>query len=203
MANRYHLSSLTKPHVIAAADYFGPKHGITSVGGWRAVGSVPNSDHPKGLALDFMTRNKSVGDSLAADLIASRAQWGITYVIWWRRIWTPEKGWHAYNGPVPHTDHVHASFAAKPGTNGGTASDAGTAVQNVGLMNPFSDFAKLIPALSKVTDTLTSPQTYRDLGFVMIGVACIILGILLLVVGSAGTLTRTVTKSAVKAVVSK
>lgn len=201
MANRYHLSSLTKPHVIAAADYFGPKYGIKSVGGWRAVGSVPNSDHPKGLALDFMTRDKATGDRLAADLIASRAQWGISYVIWWRRIWTPEKGWHNYTGPVPHTDHVHASFNSKPGSNGGVSSDAGTAVQNV--VNPIGALTDLVPTLKKITETLTNPQTYRDLGFVMIGLACIILGIVLLVVGSAGTLTRTVVKSAVKGAVSK
>lgn len=201
MANRYKLSSLTKPHVIAAADYFGPKHGITSVGGWRAVGSVPNSDHPKGLALDFMTRNKATGDSLAADLIASRAAWGITYVIWWRRIWTPEKGWHAYNGPVPHTDHVHASFSAKPGSNGGTSSDAGTAIENV--VNPIGALTDLVPTLKKITETLTNPQTYRDLGFVMVGLGCILLGIVLLVVGNVGGVTRTVTKSVVKGVVSK
>lgn len=190
----------TKSHVVAAANYFGTKYGIKTVGGWRPFGSVPNSDHPKGLALDFMTRNKSTGDALAADLIANHSQWNITYVIWWRRIWTPDKGWHDYHGPVPHTDHVHASFAASPGANGGTASDSPTAVTPVGLPNPFSAFAELVPALAKIVNTLTSAQTYRDVGFLMVGAGLLLLGLILLVVGSAGTVTKTVAKTAVKVV---
>lgn len=202
MANRYRLSPLTKPHVVSAADYFGPKHGITSVGGWRAVGSVKASDHPRGLALDFMTRNKSRGDALAADLIAQRAQWGITYVIWWRRIWTPSEGWHSYSGPSAHTDHVHASFSSKPGSNGGAMSDTGMTVQQIGFTDSLSKFVALVPALEKIGDKVTNPNTWRDIGFIMIGAASIILGLILLTVGSAGTVTRTVTKAAVKGVVS-
>lgn len=106
---------LVKPHVRKAADYFGPKHGIKVVYGF-GPGSVPNSDHPKGLALDFMTSNKSVGDRLVADLMANAAAFNVTYIIWWRRIWYRGKGWDDYSGPRPHTDHVHVSFAASAGT---------------------------------------------------------------------------------------
>lgn len=194
----YRLTGV-KSHVAAAANYFGTKYGIKTVGGWRPVGSVPNSDHPKGLALDFMTSSRAVGDPLAADLIANYRQWGITYVIWWRRIWTPDKGWHDYHGPVPHTDHVHASFSAKPGTNDGTPSDS-AAIQPVGFTDDVKAFAQLIPTLKKAIETLTNAGTYRDLGFVMVGAGLLLLGLILMVVGSAGTVTRVAAKTAIKAV---
>ena len=103
-----------KPHVKNAAESFASRFGITDVGGWRAVGSVPGSDHPKGLALDFMVSAKNAagkkkGDALAAALLAEKSTWGITYVIWNKQI-NHGKGWTPYSGPSDHTDHVHASF---------------------------------------------------------------------------------------------
>ncbi len=109
VSRKYHLKKVTA-NVAKAADYFGSKYGIGSVGGWREHGSVPGSDHPKGLGLDFMTSNKRTGDALANDLIQNRKAWNVKYVIWNRYIWTPSRGWHKYSGPSPHTDHVHASF---------------------------------------------------------------------------------------------
>lgn len=111
----YGLDGKTAEHVRAAAEHFGQAHNISNVGGWRAKGSVPGSDHPKGLALDFMTRSRSVGDGLAADLIKNASAWNVKYVIWYRQIWHPGRGWKPYSGPSDHTDHVHASFGDKPG----------------------------------------------------------------------------------------
>src|SRR3954449_5291247 len=113
----YNLGAV-KPHVAAAANHYGPKHGITNVGGYRAIGSVPNSDHPKGLALDFMTRNRVKGDALAADVIATgKGSYNVTYVIWWRQIHSLDsRGWRPYFGPSAHTDHVHVSFGVQAGT---------------------------------------------------------------------------------------
>lgn len=114
-AAKYKMSSKTKPHVVAAVGALGTMFGIKSASGWRAVGSVPNSAHPKGLAADLVTDNlpngKAVGDKLAAYAVANAAKYGITEVIWYRRIWSPSKGWRDYNGPSPHTDHVHLTFA--------------------------------------------------------------------------------------------
>lgn len=97
-----------------AADYFGSKYGIKTIGGYRPHGSVPGSDHPKGRALDYMIDNikngKATGDALANDLIKNYKAWNVKYVIWNRYIWSPGKGWRRYSGPSPHTDHVHASF---------------------------------------------------------------------------------------------
>lgn len=97
-----------------AADYWGSKYGIKNIGGYASHGSVPGSDHPKGLALDFMINNvkngSSRGTALANDVIKNYKAWNVKYVIWNRYIWSPSGGWHKYNGPSPHTDHVHVSF---------------------------------------------------------------------------------------------
>jgi hypothetical protein len=112
---RYKLSPKTKPKTVNAINKLGAKHGIKTASGWRAVGSVPNSSHPKGLAGDLMTNNipngKAVGDRLAADAVASASSFGITEVIWYKRIWSKEKGWRDYNGPSDHTDHVHITLS--------------------------------------------------------------------------------------------
>jgi hypothetical protein len=101
-----HVSSNTAK----AADYFGSKYGISNIGGWRAHGSVPGSDHPKGLAIDLMTNDRRKGTALANDAIKNYKAWNIKYVIYYHYIWSPSRGWHKYNGPSPHTDHVHISF---------------------------------------------------------------------------------------------
>lgn len=109
----YGLKGVT-PVTSSAANYFGSRYGIKSIGGYREHGSVPGSDHPKGRALDFMINNirngKATGDALANDAIKNYKQWNVKYVIWNRYIWQPGRGWNKYNGPSPHTDHVHVSF---------------------------------------------------------------------------------------------
>ena len=40
-------------------------------------------------------------------------RFGINYIIWNRqqwKAWAPERGWTAYYGVSPHTDHIHFSF---------------------------------------------------------------------------------------------
>jgi len=145
--SRYNLGPV-KPWVSAAADWFGTRHGIADVGGWREHGSVPNSDHPKGRALDFMTRSKSRGDALAADLIKNHQKWNVSYVIWYRRVWSPGRGWRPYSGPSPHTDHVHASFGDKAG-----AGEPGAPSKLPGIVDKLSP-AGLVDAVTGVRDQL-------------------------------------------------
>lgn len=118
--NRYSLGPV-KPWVAKAASILGPMFGITTIGGYRATSSVAGSDHPKGLACDFMC-GKSAGDRLAAYAIAHARELNISYVIWRQRIWQitarrwvmmPDRGSITDN----HYDHVHISFLASP-TNG-------------------------------------------------------------------------------------
>lgn len=113
MAGVLHLGPV-KPWVKTAAEDVRDEFGITNIGGWRAKGSVPNSDHPKGRALDVMIKSTAQGNQVASWAIQNQRQLGATYVIWNRRIWMPDGGWKAYRGPVPHTDHVHISFGASP-----------------------------------------------------------------------------------------
>jgi hypothetical protein len=105
-----------KPHVQAAAEEIASRFQITTIGGWRAVGSVPDSDHPKGLAIDVMVVGPK-SDMVEQYAVANAQRLGITYIIHNRRIWQDGK-WTPYSGPSPHTDHVHISFAAAPGTGG-------------------------------------------------------------------------------------
>lgn len=152
-----------KPWVASAAETLGKKFGISTIGGWRAHGSVPNSDHPKGLALDMMTRSKSVGDRLADFAVANYKALGITYVIWYRQIWTPAKGWHDYDGPSDHTDHVHLSFGARPPA-GGKLTDGGLigrvtggATSTVkGIGDGVRELAQSALSIAKVADLITS-----------------------------------------------
>ncbi len=112
-SRHYKLSSISS-NTAKAADYFGSRYGIKTIGGYSSSGSVPNSDHPKGLALDYMINNisngKKTGTALANDVIKNAKAWNVKYVIWYHYIWSPERGWHKYSGPSPHTDHVHVSF---------------------------------------------------------------------------------------------
>lgn len=146
----YNLGKVA-PHVQQVADTLGNMFGIRTVYGWRAKGSVPGSDHPKGLATDMMTSSKSVGDKLAAYAVRNAKALGIKYVIWWKRIWTPDEGWHDYDGPSDHTDHVHLSFNAKPGSGkaeGGTGGGIGGLIPDALIPSPIQN------ALSGVTDQL-------------------------------------------------
>lgn len=160
----YNLSPRTKQAAVTVANYFGPRHGIKNAYGWRAVGSVPNSDHPKGTAIDFMTSDKSQGDNLAADVVSNASAFGVTYVIWYRRIWKPGVGWKSYVGPSPHTDHVHVSVSETGGTGGFTP-----------VANP------LVP--DSIEDTysfLTDPGTWRKAGLYLLAFVLIVIGFLLL-----------------------
>ena len=81
------------------------------------------SEHYDGRALDWMLsakdpQQKAVADSvvawLSADSGAMARRFGISYIIWNTKMWreyAPERGWAAYTGSVPHTDHIHFSFS--------------------------------------------------------------------------------------------
>jgi hypothetical protein len=75
------------------------------------------SDHPTGLAVDFMV-DRATGDRLAACALQNRGALGISYVIWRQRInfgtgWQPmeDRGGITAN----HFDHVHVSFDRSAG----------------------------------------------------------------------------------------
>lgn len=173
-----YLLGAVKPHVKAAADSLGPKHGIRVIYGWRAVGSVPNSDHPKGLALDFMTSSKAQGDALANDLITNASAYGVKYLVWWEQSWNPKRGtWVKYTSTTnKHRDHVHASFEDKAGA---------TPVQNVSpvglpgqqqiesLMDVFKD-------LNRAVTWLTKRENWQRIGLLALGAFLVVAGLIAL-----------------------
>ncbi len=91
---------------------------------WRPPGEP--YEHPKGRACDFAAdakdfggvatgSSKEYGTQLAAWLVKNASALGVMYVIWFRQIWTPAGGWHAYRSgqgdpSSDHTNHVHMSI---------------------------------------------------------------------------------------------
>jgi len=78
------------------------------------AGRAGASDHPAGLALDFMTRaNVALGRQLADYVVAHRAELHVSYVIYRQRI-NLGSGWKAMEDrgspTANHMDHVHVSF---------------------------------------------------------------------------------------------
>lgn len=83
-------------------------------------------EHPLGRACDFSAAaggfkdvaasggDKEYGDNLASFFIKNASSLGVMYVIWYRQIWMPGRGWSNYTpqgGPaVVHTNHVHLSM---------------------------------------------------------------------------------------------
>jgi peptidoglycan hydrolase-like protein with peptidoglycan-binding domain len=85
------------------------------------------AEHGEGRALDWMIdstkpANLALANALTRWLAAPDAQgrpgamarrFGINYIIFNRqqwKAWAPERGWTAYYGVSPHTDHIHFSF---------------------------------------------------------------------------------------------
>lgn len=84
---------------------------VTSYGGWDNHG-----EHSSGKALDIMTGDRQLGDSIAAYLQAHAGQLDIFDILWWHRIWTTQRagdGWRTFadrgSATANHMDHVHVS----------------------------------------------------------------------------------------------
>jgi hypothetical protein len=84
-------------HVARVGVFIKAQFNVLDVFGVGDRPNNPRSDHPKGLALDFMVYDdKAKGDAIRDCLMDHRRDWNITYVLW----------------QVPdHFDHVHVSFA--------------------------------------------------------------------------------------------
>lgn len=169
MAHVYALGAV-KPWVKTAAQEIGDKFDVGTIFGVGARSDV-TSDHPKGLALDFMV----YGDRAKGDQVYQygKANWdrlGIKYIIWFQRIDEggglkpmEDRGGTTAN----HKDHNHYSFTSNGGSSGSNlpgASGSATA--------PVSGGADISGPLS----TLTSAETWIRVleflaGVVLIAVA--------------------------------
>ncbi|CRK55859.1 Phage tail length tape-measure protein [Alloactinosynnema sp. L-07] len=101
-----------KPHVAQVGNHIAAKFGVRDIGG--VAGRSGTSDHPSGLALDFMV-DTATGNAVAEYILANRQAFGVTYVIW-RQRYNDGGGWDAMENrgspTANHMDHVHVSFKA-------------------------------------------------------------------------------------------
>ncbi|MGW4127951.1 hypothetical protein [Amycolatopsis japonica] len=117
-----------QPHVAFAGEEIERIFGRLP-GGIGGVGSRPNaSDHPAGLALDFMTlQDQGLGDRIAGYLQQNAPRLLVKYLIWKQRI-NDGSGWDPMEdrGSITanHFDHVHTSFL-RAGQAGRAFSDGG------------------------------------------------------------------------------
>jgi hypothetical protein len=126
MAHVYALGAV-KPWVRAAAQEVGNKFDVSTIYGVGARAEV--SDHPRGLALDFMVyEDKAKGDAIYAYGKANWNRLGIKYIIWYQRIDEgggfkdmEDRGGTTAN----HKDHNHWSFTDNGGSSG-TNTGGGT-----------------------------------------------------------------------------
>ena len=112
-----------QPGAVAFAKLLNATYGNRTYGILRKCAA----EHGEGRALDWMINasNKdqlALANALTRWLVAPDAQgrpgamarrFGINYIIWNRqqwKAWAPERGWTAYYGVSPHTDHIHFSF---------------------------------------------------------------------------------------------
>lgn len=136
-----------QPHVAAAGDEIVRIFGGLP-GGIGGVGSRPNaSDHPVGLALDFMTmNNKSLGDKIAGHLVANAQRMMVKYLIW-QQSFNAGDGWSPMEdrGSITanHYDHVHASFL-RAGQLGRAFSGAGMVDSTAAITEAFAKTYSLI-----------------------------------------------------------
>ncbi len=107
---------LVKPWAKDAARFIAclfDERDVLGIGGRGRV-----SDHPRGLAVDFMTRGEQ-GDRIARCVLKNKDEMGVAYVIWKQRINYGE-GWESMEdrGSITenHFDHVHVSFEPHAGS---------------------------------------------------------------------------------------
>lgn len=115
----------------------------------RALDWMVNAYSSDGLALgNAITRWLSAPDSQGRPGAMAR-RFGINYIIWNKQMWRaydPGRGWAAYSGVSPHTDHIHMSFTWD-GAYKRTSWWTGKALTSVQLTGPISG------ATSPVTST--------------------------------------------------
>ncbi|MBK9475295.1 MAG: peptidoglycan-binding protein [Tetrasphaera sp.] len=111
------------PGPVAFAKLLNATYGSHVYGVWRKC----DLEHGEGRAMDWMLNaadpeGLELGNRITRWLSAPDAQgrpgamarrFGIMYIIWNRQMWRaydPGRGWTAYTGWSPHTDHIHFSF---------------------------------------------------------------------------------------------
>ena len=197
----YNLGTV-KPWVQRVADYLGAKYGIATIGGYRSTGSVPNSDHPKGLAIDLMC-GIPVGQKIVADCLQNWNNYNISYVIHNRRFYGSPTSNTPYTGPSPHTDHVHISFKATAPAAGtiaagggglpggalgfapteGDAPDDGNSSTLEDMWDGITGIYNVLRGIVKLIQFLADPDNWKRIGLAVGGGLALLFGLLSMLKG--------------------
>jgi hypothetical protein len=104
-----------RPHVRDAARFLSCLYDEPPLIG--VAGRARVSDHPRGLAVDLMTRGET-GDRIADCALENQDALGVEYVIWEQRV-NYGDGWERMadrgSDTENHYDHVHVSFGGSGG----------------------------------------------------------------------------------------
>lgn len=104
-----------QPHVARVAWHVAKKFNLSASAILGVGGRAGDSDHPTGLAIDFLV-NRATGDAINAYVLQNQAALDVKYTIWRQTFYaragagTPmeDRG----SATANHYDHVHVSFAA-------------------------------------------------------------------------------------------
>lgn len=208
MVNHYAVGAV-KSWVQTAADEVGNRFNVQTIYG---VGSreIANSDHPKGLALDFMVGNDMAkGDQIAAYMQANWHVYSVQYIIWKEHIWNESRaseGWRQMpdRGSITanHFDHVHVSFQANGRINmvGGDIGGGGINIPNPidAVKQTVDGIKSSIDAINKVGEFVSNGHNWIRVGMFAGGGLLLILALVML--ASAGSSPTAAATKVVKTV---
>lgn len=211
-----YILGAVKPNVKQAANDAGTLYGITTIYG---VGQRDGqSDHPKGLALDFMVPgNSAKGDQVAQYFVTNAGKYGVHYIIWKQSILNITErlsdGWRAMpdRGGVTanHYDHVHVSFNnVSVGSGAFLGLPPGLPIPGLpgmpipmlpngvgGIPNPVSGAVDTVKKLSDFYDFVSNPHNWLRVAMFVVGMNLVTLALIIMATGSP-----TVKAAATKAV---
>jgi hypothetical protein len=149
----------------SAIQYVESRWGIKCYG-FATSGHIANSKHYRGLASDCMTEDAKIHQEIVA--------WAMTHpdidnIISMRKIWSKDRGWRAYHGTSPHTNHVHIDF------KGLTSPDLGT----LPSATPPAAVASPTGALEPL-GALSSSDLWSRVFQVIFGLALLVYGLIAL-----------------------
>ena len=162
------------------------------------------SDHPLGLAVDFMVYgDRGKGQAIADYARSNASRLSIHYIVWYQHIWNRQRdseGWRLQpnrgSATQNHMDHVHVSFNNIPG-NAGMPSIVPASFTNPlnipgQILGQLEDIRKVVTAWSKIATWLVNPHNYLRMAMFVVGVILTAIALIRLPVG------KTVAQTAVK-----
>ena len=191
MVNHYAVGAV-KSWVQTAADEIGNRFGVTTIYG---VGIRPDatSDHPKGLALDFMVgTDYAKGDQIASFVQANWNTYSVQYIIWKQHIWNESRaseGWRAMpdRGSITanHFDHVHVSFQANGRINmkgGAIGGDTGGGIPNPldAIKSTVDGIKSTVDSINNIGSFVSNGHNWTRLGMFALGGLLVVMALLIL-----------------------